>query len=332
MGKPVSRGKSLSASERYVDAGDIRLRVLEQGSGPAVVLCHGFPGLAHSWRNQLPVLAAHGFRAIAPDMRGYGGSDRPLDPEAYSRRATVADLTGLMDALGIESAVFAGHDFGASLAWDLPQWAPGRVRALMILSVPRMPVSPVLPSEAFARAARRNWIHAHYFQRPGIADAELAGDPARFLARVYWALSGGGRYADVWKHPSEGNGYLDVLPEAPPLPWAWMSEKDFGVYAQTFGRTGFTGGLNWYRAFDVIWREKQERPDEAVRVPALFVAGERDPVLAPAFSGPDPLAAIRASVPGLAGVHVLPDVGHFVQMEAADEVSQLMVGFLRELH
>ena len=328
--KPVFTGKS-AATERYVDAGEIRLRVLEEGSGPAVVLCHGFPGLAHSWRNQLPVLAAHGFRAIAPDMRGYGGSGRPSEPAAYGRRATVADMTGLLDALGIESAVFAGHDFGASLAWDLPQWAPGRVRALMILSVPRTPASPVLPSQAFAALARRHWIHLHYFQSPGAADAELAGDPAGFLSRVYWALSGGARYADVWEHPSEGNGYLDVLPDAPPLPWSWMSEQDFAVYAETFARTGFTGGLNWYRAFDVVWREKQDRPDEPVTVPALFAAGDRDPVLAPAFSGHDPLDAMRASVPGLAGVHVLPGAGHFVQMEAAERVNELMLGFLRDL-
>ena len=316
---------------RYVDAGGTRLRVLEQGTGPAVVLCHGFPGLAHSWRNQLPALAANGFRAIAPDMRGYGGSDRPPDPAAYSRRATAADMTGLLDALGIESAVFAGHDFGASLAWDLPQWAPGRVRALMILSVPRMPVSPVLPSQAFAAAARRNWIHAHYFQAPGVADAELAADPAGFLSRVYWALSGGGRYADVWRHPSEGNGYLDVLPDAPPLPWPWMSSEDFAVYADTFTRTGFTGGLNWYRAFDVVWREKQELPDEPVTVPVLFTVGERDPVLAPAFSGHDPVEGMRASVPGLAGVHVLGGIGHFVQMEAAEETNALMLDFLHSL-
>ncbi|MCL2583678.1 MAG: alpha/beta hydrolase [Streptosporangiales bacterium] len=318
-------------TERYVDAGGTRLRVLEAGAGPAVVLCHGFPGLAHSWRNQLPVLAAHGFRVIAPDLRGYGGSDRPADPAAYSRRATAADMTGLLDALGISSAVFAGHDFGAQLAWDLPQWAPGRVRALMICSVPRPPASPVPPSAWFAKAAERNWLHTHYFQEPGVADAELAGDPAGFLARLYWALSGGGRYSDVWTYPSEGNGYLDVLPDAPPLPWPWLSQEDFAVYAETFARAGFTGGLNWYRAVDVVWQEKQERPDEPVTVPVLFVAGERDPALSAVFTGHDPVEMMRPGVPGLAGVHVLPGIGHFVQMEAAEQTTALMLDFLRGL-
>jgi pimeloyl-ACP methyl ester carboxylesterase len=323
--------KLAPATERLVDTGEITLRVIERGAGPAVVLCHGFPGLAHSWRNQLPVLAAAGFRAIAPDMRGYGGSGRPADPAAYDRAHTVADLTGLLDALGIDDAVFVGHDFGAGLTWDLPQWAPGRVRALVQLGLPRTPPSPVRPSDAFARLARKHFLHLHYFQEPGVADAELDRDPAGFLARVYWALSGGGRYADVWRHPSAGRGYLDVLPEAPPLPWPWLSAADFAVYAETFARTGFTGGLNWYRAADAVWREKRERPDEPVTVPVLFVGGDRDPVLDPVFAGPDPLATTRATVPGLAGVHLIGGAGHFVQMEAAGDVNRLMLDFLRQL-
>lgn len=319
------------ARERLVDVGEVSLRVLDQGTGPAVVLCHGFPGLAHSWRNQLPVLAANGFRAIAPDMRGYGGSGQPADPSAYDRSHTVADMVGLLDALGVDAAVFAGHDFGAGLTWDLPQWAPGRVRALIQFSVPRFAASPVLPTEGFARVAKDHFLHMHYFQQPGAADAELASDPADFLSRVYWALSGGGRYADVWRYPSEGNGYTDVLPEAPPLPWPWMSEADFAVYADTFARTGFTGGLNWYRASNAVWREKRDRPDEPVTVPTLFVAGDRDPVLEPAFAGPDPFESTRASVPGLAGIRLIPGIGHFVQMEAAGQVNRLMLEFLSQL-
>lgn len=314
-------------TERLVDVGEIELRVVEEGAGPAVVLCHGFPGLAHSWRHQLPVLAANGYRAIAPDMRGYGGSGRPEDPAAYSRRHTVADMTGLLDALDLESAVFAGHDFGADLVWDLPQWAPGRVRALIQLSVPRGVPSPVLPSASFARIARRHFFHLHYFQHPSAADTELGADPAGFLSRLFWALSGSGRYFDIFGHRSDGNGYLDVLPQAPPLPWPWLSEDEFAVYADTFTRTGFTGGLNWYRAADHIWREKQARPDEPVTVPTVFVTGERDPVRR--IAG-DPVDT-HALVPGLVGAHVIPEAGHFVQMEAADEVNRLMVEFLGAL-
>lgn len=315
--------------QSVLDVGEIRMRVVEQGSGPAVVMCHGFPGLSYSWRHQLPVLAEAGFRAVAVDMRGYGGSDRPADPVDYARASTVADMVGLLDALELDDAVFVGHDFGAGLVWDLPQWAPGRVRALIQLSVPRAKTSPVRPSLAFAEVAKKHFFHLHYFQEPGVAEAELDADPASFLRRVFWALSGGYHYTDIFAHPSEGNGYLDVLPQAPDLPWPWLSADEFDHYVGEFSRTGFTGGLNWYRANDHLWAEKQERPDEPITLPVCFITGDRDPVLQ--IVGPTSMDAMRASVPGLAGTHVIPGAGHFVQMEAAAEVNRIMLDFLRSL-
>lgn len=312
-----------------LDVGGVGLHVADQGSGPPVVMCHGFPGLWYSWRHQFAALSAAGYRVIAPDMRGYGRSDRPARPEEYDRRHTVADLVGVLDALDIDEAVFAGHDFGASLVWDLPQWAPGRVRGLMQLSVPRTPMGNRPPSELYAHLATRHFTHMHYFQEMGPADEELGREPARFLANVHWALSGGYRYLDTWRHPSEGNGYLDVLPEAPPLPWPWMSQAEFAYYVEEFSRTGFTGGLNWYRANDHVWREKQARPDEPVTVPTLFLVGDRDPVHE--IMGAGSLEAMRESVPGLRAVRVLEGAGHFIQMEAADEVNAAMLDFLPTL-
>ncbi|WP_027944595.1 alpha/beta fold hydrolase [Amycolatopsis taiwanensis] len=319
----------MDALTRRIDVGEIRMRIVEQGNGPAVVLCHGFPGLAYNWRHQLPVLAANGFRAIAPDMRGYGGTDRPDDPREYNRAHTVADMVGLLDALEIDRAVFVGHDFGAALVWDLPQWAPGRVRALIQLSVPRTATSPILPSTAYAKVAAEHFLHLHYFQEPGVADAELDGDPGGFLRRVFWALSGGYRYVDIFAHPSTGNGYLDVLPQAPPLPWPWLSQAELDHYVETFTRTGFTGGLNWYRANDHIWHEKQQRPDEPVTVPVCFITGDKDPVRQ--ITGADSMAQLRARVPGLAEEHLIAGSGHFVQMEAPAEVNRIMLNFLRAL-
>ncbi|MER7545554.1 alpha/beta hydrolase [Spirillospora sp. NPDC127506] len=314
---------------RMVDVGGIALHAAEQGDGLPVVMCHGFPGLWYSWRHQLPVLAAAGYRAIAVDMRGYGRSGRPSSPGEYDRSRTVADMVGLLDALGIEEAVFAGHDFGAALVWDLPQWAPGRVKALMQLSVPRMPVSRRPPTEIYARMAEQHFVHVHYFQEQGPADEELGAAPERFLANVFWALSGGYRYLDIWRHPSEGNGYLDVLPEAPPLPWPWLTQDEFAYYVDEFRRTGFTGGLNWYRAYDYVWNEKQSRPDEPVTVPTMFLVGERDPVLQ--MMGPDALKQMEELVPGLREVHIVQRAGHFVQMEAAGEVNEAMLAFLAGL-
>ncbi|WP_433476002.1 alpha/beta fold hydrolase [Spirillospora sp. CA-142024] len=315
-----------SVRHRMLDVGDVTLHVAEQGSGVPVVMCHGFPGLWYSWRHQLPALAAAGCRAIALDMRGYGRSGSPRSPEEYDRRRTTGDLVGVLDALGIDEAVFIGHDFGAALVWDMPQWAPGRVKALIQLSVPRVPVSKRSPSELYALAAERHFLHTHYFQKKGPADEELAGDPGRFLANVFWALSGGYRYLDIWRHSSDGNGYLDVLPEAPPLPWPWLTEGELAYYVAEFERTGFTGGLNWYRAGDHVWREKQARPDEPVTVPTLFVVGDRDPVREIMGAGAgDSMADL---VPGLRGVHVIEGAGHFVQMEAPGEVNAAMLAFL----
>ncbi len=295
-------------------------------TGIPVVLCHGFPGSWFSWRNQLPALAAAGHRVIAPDMRGYGRSLRPADAAEYDRASTVADMTGLLDELGIDKAVFVGHDFGAHLVWDLPAWAPKRVAGLIALSVPRLPRSPVLPSKAYAHMAQQHFLHFHYFQEPGVADAELDAQPAEFLRRIFYALSGDGHYLDCWDFPSAGNGYLDVLPEAPPLPWSWLSEDEFAYYVDEFSRTGFTGGLNWYRANDTVWQQNAPHDDKPITVPTAFIAGAADPVLT--MMGRQCLDTMATLVPGLRSTDVLPGAGHFVQMEAAEEVNALMLEFL----
>ncbi|MGW4481052.1 alpha/beta fold hydrolase [Rhodococcus triatomae] len=316
-------------THRTLEVNGIELHVAEQGTGRPVVLCHGFPGLWFTWRHQMDALSAAGYRVIAPDMRGYGRSSAPADASGYDREHTVADMVGLLDALGIDQAVFGGHDFGAHLVWDLPAWAPGRVRALMQLSVPRTPRLPVQPSIGFAHLASQHFAHVHYFQEPGVADAELNGSPRLFLAKILHALSGANRYLDCWEFPSEGNGYLDVLPDPPALPWPWLTEDEFEYYVDEFTRTGFTGGLNWYRAEDAVWAQNEVLHDKPIEVPTVFVAGSKDPVLE--MMGRDPFAAMRARVPGLVDAHVVEGAGHFVQMEKPDEVNAILLDFLAGL-
>lgn len=313
-------------AHRILPVNGIEMHVAERGEGRPVVLCHGFPGLWFSWRHQLDALAAAGYRVIAPDMRGYGRTSAPSDVAAYDRAHTVADMVGLLDALGLEQAVFAGHDFGAHLVWDLPAWAPGRVSALMQLSVPRTPRLPVQPSVGFRYLASQHFAHVHYFQERGVADRELGENTREFLAKLFHALSGANRYLDCWEFPSEGNGYLDVLPQPPALPWNWLDEDEFGYYVAEFERTGFTGGLNWYRAEDAVWAQNEALHERPVEVPVTFIAGEKDPVLE--MMGRDPFAAMRQLVPGLVSTHVIPGAGHFVQMEKPAEVNAAMIGFL----
>jgi pimeloyl-ACP methyl ester carboxylesterase len=307
-----------------------RLAYSERGDGTPVVLCHGFPGLGYSYRHQLRPLADAGWRAVAVDMLGYGHSSAPADPAAYAHDAITADLLALLDHLGGERAVFVGHDFGAPAVWSLALRAPQRVAGLVLLSVPYDPVRlPVPPTQVYARAAEQHFLHTHYFQQLGVADAELNADPRAFLARLFHALSGAFRYVDVWQHGSDGNGYLDVLPQAPPLPWPWLSHAEFEHYVEAFTRTGFTGGLNWYRALDVNWERDAPYAGKPLEVPTLFVAGAREPVLD--VLGPAVLERMRASVPDLRGVHLLDGAGHWVQQERADQLNAVLIDFLATL-
>lgn len=309
------------------------MHVAEQGEGPAVVLCHGFPGLWYTWRHQLAALSAAGYRAIAPDMRGYGRTTAPRDVTAYNRSTTVNDLVGLLDALDLHDAVFSGHDFGAHLVWDVPAWAGDRVRALIQLSVPRTRRLPVTPSVGFNYLASQHFTHLEYFQEPGVAESELDAQPKTFLATLFHALSGANRYLDCWDHPAhvgdKRNGYLDVLPSPPPLPWNWLSEQDLDYYAAEFTRTGFTGGLNWYRAEDLVWSQNEHLHDRPIGVPVTFIAGSADPVLE--MLGRDPMTAMADLVPGLRSVLIVEGAGHFVQMERPDAVNTAMIEFLGSL-
>ncbi|AYM43390.1 alpha/beta fold hydrolase [Mycobacteroides chelonae] len=320
-------------THRQLSVNGIDMHVAEQGEGPAVVLCHGFPGLWYTWRHQLAALSAAGYRAIAPDMRGYGRTTAPRDVTAYDRNTTVNDLVSLLDALDLHDAVFSGHDFGAHLVWDMPAWAGDRVRALIQLSVPRTRRLPVTPSVGFNYLASQHFTHLEYFQEPGVAESELDAQPKTFLATLFHALSGANRYLDCWDHPArvgdKRNGYLDVLPSPPPLPWNWLSEQDLDYYAAEFTRTGFTGGLNWYRAEDLVWSQNEHLHDRPIGVPVTFIAGSADPVLE--MLGRDPMTAMADLVPGLRSVLIVEGAGHFVQMERPDAVNTAMIEFLGSL-
>ncbi|WP_092805271.1 alpha/beta fold hydrolase [Rhodococcus globerulus] len=315
---------------KTIDVDGFRWQMDDSGSGTAVVLCHGFPGLGYSYRHQSTALADAGFRAIALDMPGYGGTTRPDAIDEYTNDAVAARMIALLDALGIDKAVFVGHDFGAPAAWTTALRYPDRVAGLVSLAVPYAPDRfPARPSTIYAAMARKHFLHIHYFQEPGVAERELDAQPREFLQRLFHALSGAYRYLDVWDHPSEGNGYLDVLPEAPALPWSWLTEEDFDVYVKTFTATGFTGGLSWYRAYDANWERNEDLDGAHIGVPMLFIAGADDPVIT--MSGPKALDRMKDTVPDLRGVHLLGGAGHFVQQERATEVNELLISFLRSL-
>jgi pimeloyl-ACP methyl ester carboxylesterase len=321
---------------RHVETNGIRLHVAEQGSGPLVVLCHGFPESWYSWRHQLAALAAAGFRAVAPDMRGYGQTDRPAAVEQYTLLHLVGDMVGLLDALGAETAVIAGHDWGAPVAWHAALLRPDRFRAVVGLSVPYRPRGPVRPTTAMPQTDEAVFYQL-YFQEPGIAEAELERDPRATLRRVLYSGSGDAprrpRAAlapgpDVGLVPRNG-GFLDRTVDPPDLP-PWLTEADVDFYAGEFARTGFAGGLNWYRNIDRNWELLAPYAGARVAVPALYVAGDRDLVVA--FRGMDQLLPnLSRFVPGLRRTLMLPGCGHWTQQERPAEVNAALVEFLRGL-
>jgi pimeloyl-ACP methyl ester carboxylesterase len=306
----------------------IRMRVAEQGSGPLVVFCHGWPESWYSWRHQIAAVASAGFRAVAPDMRGYGGTDAPDDIARYSILHLVGDIVELVRALGEKEAVVIGHDWGAPVAWHCALMRPDMFRAVVGMSVPYAP-----PGKTdLLSALERNGIttfYMQYFQPPGVAEADLERDVRDSLRRVYYSASGDGPEGKGFTVLKPGHGLLDntVAPETLP---DWLSEHDLDYYTGEFQRAGFRGGLNWYRNLRRNWELTTPWRSCPIRQPSMFIAGERDGVLRFPASAAQ-IEAYPKTLPGLRGSHILPGAGHWVQRERAERVNELLVEFLRSL-
>jgi pimeloyl-ACP methyl ester carboxylesterase len=316
-------------THRTIETNGIRMHLAEMGAGPLVVFCHGFPESWYSWRHQLPALATAGFRAVAPDMRGYGGTDRPEAIDQYTLFHLVGDIVGLLDALGAEQAVIAGHDWGAPVAWLSALLRPDRFRGVIGLSVPFRPRGEARPTSIMPQTADAIFYQL-YFQSPGVAEAEFERDVGHTMRAILGSISGDAPPAagPVGMVPRQG-GFLAQRNSPTALP-AWLSEPDVDFYVKEFSRTGFRGGLNWYRNIDRNWELLAPFAGARVMVPALYIAGDRDLVVS--FPGMDRLIPNLANfVPQLRGTVILPGCGHWTQQERAAEVNDAMIGFLRNL-
>jgi len=301
------------------------MHVVEQGEGSPVVLCHGFPELWYSWRHQLPALAAAGYHAVAPDQRGYGRTDRPDAVEAYDIVHLTDDLIGLLDALGEERAVFVGHDWGAALVWQLALMHPERVAGVVAMSVAYLPRTPIAPTQLLEAAFPDRFMYFLYFQEPGRADEELGRDVRRTMSRLLWTASGDAPPGSGWRLTRDAASWLEGMSDPPSLP-PWLTEEDLDYFVEEFSRTGFTGGLNWYRNLDRNWEATEPLEGAKVDVPALFVAGERDAVLRMT-----PPEIMDDWVPDLRGKVIVPGAGHWIQQERPEEVNVALLGFLKEI-
>jgi epoxide hydrolase A/B len=309
----------------------VELHVATQGTGPLVVLCHGWPELWYAWRHQMPALAAAGYRAAALDLRGFGTSDAPADVGAYTIMHLVGDVVGMIGALGERQAVVVGHDWGASVAWHAALFRPDLVRAVVGMSVPFLPRTPAPPIRML-RDAGQTRFYLVYFQEPGAAEAELERDPAAALRRLLYGGSGEGQAGHVPEArltlPPVG-GFLDSRPDEGRMP-SWLTEQDLTYMAAEYRRTGFRGGLNLYRNIDRNWDLTASWQDAKVRQPALFVAGSRDGTINTPW-GKAALQTMPSLVPGLRRSLVIDGAGHWIQQEQPDKVSAALIEFLREL-
>jgi pimeloyl-ACP methyl ester carboxylesterase len=311
-----------TVTERVIDTNGVRLRTLEAGErgAPVVVLAHGFPELAYSWRHQIPALAAAGYHVLAPDQRGYGGSSSPDAIEDYNIVALSGDVVGLLDHVGAERAVLVGHDWGATVAWTTPLLHPERIAGVVGLSVPPIPRAHRPPTQAFRKIFGDNFFYILYFQEPGVADADLAADAATTMRRMLGGLRPDARMVECGPE-----GFVERLPEPDGLP-DWLGADELDHYISEFSRTGFTGGLNWYRNVDRNWELTADPPARTIAVPSLFIAGTADPVLR--FTARDRFSEV---VSGPYREVLIDGAGHWIQQERSAEVNKELVEYLSGL-
>lgn len=313
------------ATTKYVERDGVRLRVFHQGEGPTVLLLHGFPELAYSWRHQFAPLAAAGYRVVAPDQRGYGESSRPEPIDAYRVEELAADAAAVIEAFGAP-AVVIGHDWGAPVAWHTALRHEAAVRAVGSLSVPHARRAPGPPLDLMRAAAGADHIHyIDYFQEPGLAEGEFEGDVRSSLLGFLWAISGDAPREERFRPIERGKRFLDSLTVPHVLP-AWLTEGDLQTYVAAFRASGFRGGLNWYRNVNRNWEDTADLAEAVVRQPAMFVTGSRDPARNPAA-----MERLKDVAPDLRMFEVLDGCGHWTQQERPAEVTRLLLRFLSSI-
>lgn len=306
-------------------AAPITLSVHEQGSGPAVVLSHGFPELAYSWRHQIPALAAAGFRVIAPDQRGYGASDRPERITDYDIHHLTSDLVGILDVLGIEKAVWVGHDWGGLVTWQMPLLHPARTAGVIGVNTPFLPRGPMLPTQMMRMmvGGRDEKMYMLWFQQPGVAEGVM-DTRVRLLFEKLMRSAIPFEQAAAQQAASGGDmNPFRRLEEIPVLGEPILSDDEMDHYVDVFTRTGLRGGVNWYRNLDRNWETTAHVAGAKVNAPCLMVTAEWDPVLRPSMA-----KGMEAFVPDLETV-MIERCGHWTQQEKPDELNRVMTAWLR---
>jgi pimeloyl-ACP methyl ester carboxylesterase len=314
-----------SITNRRVATNGIELNIAEQGEGPLVLMCHGFPESWYSWRHQFQPLADAGFHAVAPDMRGYGDSDKPADISAYNQVEVINDIIGLIPALGYDQAIVLGHDWGAPTAWGCALHHPDKVTAVGCLSVPFSPRGDVPPLDTMRAIFKDQFFYQLYFQEPGVAEAEFEADVRTALRKFYHMGSAEMEVGLLAPKPADAD-MLSDLPD-PQKMGSWLSDADLDFYVNEFTRSTFRGPLNYYRNHNLTWELTAGAPTKIAQ-PALFVAGDKDGVIVMAAEA---LKNMPRQVTDLRVNELIPNIGHWTQQEAPAAVNDYLVKFLKEV-
>ncbi len=311
-------------THRTIKTNGINLHIAEAGTGPLVLMIHGWPESWYSWRHQLVALADAGYHAVAPDVRGYGQSDCPPNIEDYSLKNMLPDFTGILDDIGEQTAVVVGHDWGSALAWNSAALYPERYRAVVGMSVPHLGRGPMAPTTLFKTVFGDNWFYIMYFQEPGVAEAEFEADLRTTMRTILAGVAGFDTQAAQVQAKKKGDKFLTGISQPETLP-AWLTEADIDYFVSQFEKTGFRGGLNRYRNMDRDWEQLPELGEKKIEQPAMFLTGDKDPV-----KGFAPADGMKTTVPGLRDTVEVPG-GHWIQQEQPELVNAALLKFLKGL-
>lgn len=319
---------SITQVTRHVNGVDLVVTEAGDPSAPCVVLSHGFPESAHSWRHQMQFLADAGYHVLAPDQRGYGFSSAPKEVEAYGIRQLTGDLVALLDATGHADATFVGHDWGALVVWEMGRLHPARTNAICAVSVP-FTNWPAKPTDLFNAMFGDRFFYMLYFQKVGPAERELEADVRRTMHDILWGGSGEmyrGMPSEI--PPMEGTGFLDMFRDIPAHLPSWLGEDDLDHYVRQYENSGFFGPVSWYRNLDANYEILKDIPPSTISMPTFFIGGDKDGVIATRLDTIDPTNAVT---PNYKGSVLIPGAGHWTQQEKPAEFNAALIGFLSSL-
>ena len=315
---------------KFIETNGIRMRLAEMGGeGPLVLFAHGWPESWYSWRHQLIALSEAGFHVVAPDMRGYGETDAPEGVDQYDIKQLSSDMSGILDALGEETATIVGHDWGAPVAAHSALLYPDRFTKLVIMSVPYGDRQDQNPLEGLKEVFQDNFFYILYHNEPeGVAEKEYDSDPRGLLSRFYLSPDSPREEPKITDSKRSAGGFIPRIGAAKGLP-RWLTQEDLDYVVSQFEKAGFRGGVNYYRNIERNWEMAKDLEDTSIKVPTLFLAGTEDMVIRGATK--EMLqSSMEKSVPGLQKVVLLPNIGHWVQQEAPEDTNKILLEFLKK--